>query len=156
MPRGKPAAHFGFNLRLAYRSTLSPAELGAPARAHRQELKMPQAFSTPELHSPACRSLHLMQMDFFLPLIATPPTGKDGSAGLCLKPVKRYEHLTGPCPTSTRLRLRLRCGPNSGHPAGTCPNQDSRGQANRQYSRRRHTDEESDCRQHRGFEHRYR
>ena len=45
------AAHFGLKLRLAYRSTLSPAELGAPARAHRQELKMPQAFSTPELHS---------------------------------------------------------------------------------------------------------
>ena len=46
------AAHFGFKLRLAYRSTLSPAELGAPARAHRQELKMPQAFSTLEVHSP--------------------------------------------------------------------------------------------------------
>ena len=46
------AAHFELKLRLAYRSTLSPAELGAPARAHRQELKMPQAFSTPEVHSP--------------------------------------------------------------------------------------------------------
>ena len=52
MPRDKPAAHFVFKLRLAYRSTLSPAELGAPARAHRQELKMSQAFSTPEPHSP--------------------------------------------------------------------------------------------------------
>ena len=43
---------FGHIQWLAYRSTLSPAELGAPARAHRQELKMPQAFSTPEVHSP--------------------------------------------------------------------------------------------------------
>ena len=52
MPRDKPTAYFGFKLRLAYRSTLSLAELGALARAHRQELKMPQAFSTLELHSP--------------------------------------------------------------------------------------------------------
>ena len=156
MPRDKPAMHFVFKLRLAYRSTLSPAELGAPARAHRQELKMPQAFSTPELYSPACRSL-AFDADGFLSAINRNPADQGGwVGGVVLKPVKRYEHLTGHCPTSTRLRLRLRCGPNSGHPAGTCPNQDSRGQANRQYSRRRHTGEESDCRQHRGFEHRYR
>ena len=156
MPCGKPTAYFGFKLRLAYRNTLSPAELGAPARAHRQELKMPQAFSTPELHSPACRSL-TFDADGFLSAINRNPADRGGwVGGVVLRPVKRYEHLTGPCSTSTQLRLRLRCGPNSGHPAGTYPNQDSRGQANRQYSRRRHTGEESDCRQHRGFEHRYR
>ena len=63
---------------------------------------MPQAFSTPEPHSPACRSL-TFDADGFLSAINRNPADRGGwVGGVVLKPVKRYEHLTGFCEIATR------------------------------------------------------
>ena len=63
---------------------------------------MPQAFSTPELHSPACRSL-AVDADGFLSAINRNPADPGGwVGGVVLKPVKRYEHLTDFCEMATR------------------------------------------------------